>query len=95
MAMACGVVESELGFKYGIEGEKLIRIILLTINVMITVILFFSLYLTYQFTLNLKKMKGLASKYDDLISTGAWMPLCFEWIFSILTPMPWFWNITW
>ena len=39
-------------------------------------------------------MKGLASKKDDLFSTGSWKYLLVEWVFSLLTPMPWFWNTT-
>lgn len=93
IGIVCGCVERELSARYGVDEERNIRIALLSINVFITFVNFISIYITYSMALNLRRKKGLASKYDNIWSTGMLPYMAMEYILSLATPNPTYWNL--
>lgn len=56
--IGCAIIERELSAKFGINGQKTLRISLLSANLIVTIFLLFTIYITYKLRLNLEKKKG-------------------------------------
>lgn len=56
--IGCAIIERELSVQHGINGARDLRIALLSANLIVTVFLLFTLYITVMVKLNLESRKG-------------------------------------
>jgi len=56
--IGCAILERELSVQHGINGAPTLRITLLTANLIVTIFLLFTLYMTVKLKLNLDNKKG-------------------------------------
>jgi potassium intermediate/small conductance calcium-activated channel subfamily N protein 2 len=82
------IIEREIRFEYGQGENDTVRILLLSVNLLTTLLLLVSLYFSYKMRFNWMKARGFLTKHDDLINTGMYKYLIGECIICILSPMP-------
>lgn len=65
-------------FEYGERENEDLRIILLSVNLLTTILLLVSLFFSYKMMFNWMKARGFLTRNDDLINTGMYRMLVAE-----------------
>jgi len=78
IGLGVSIIEREIRFEYKAGENKNIRIILLSINLLITILLLVSLFFSYKMNFNWMKARGFFTRHDDLINTGMYKMLFWE-----------------
>ncbi len=88
------IIERELRFEYGAKENDQLRIILLSVNLLTTILLLISLFFSYKMMFNWMKARGFLTRNDDLINTGMYKALIGEVAICCLSPIPFIYNST-
>lgn len=92
--LLCGSIDRELVKLNGIDSDKELRIVILSLGSLITLSLLLSIVFRYLTEIKHLKFKGKLSYTDDLITTKSWKPMCFELLLYFWHPFPFLWNKT-
>jgi hypothetical protein len=94
IGLGISIIEREIRFTYGKKTNDTIRIVLLSINLLTTLLLLVSLYFSYKMQFNWMKARGFLTKHDNLINTGMHKYLIAELIICFIAPMPFIYDST-
>lgn len=94
LGLGISIVEREVRYGYGKKSNDTFRIVLLSINLLFTILLCISIYFSYRMILNWKKAQGFLNEVDDLINTGIYKYFLIEAFICCLSPLPFIYNET-
>ena len=94
IGLGFSIMEREIRAEYGYHKNDNIRIMLLTVNLLTTILLIVSLLFAYLMKFNWMLAKGTYTEIDGLINTGMYKPLIAECVVCFISPMPFIYDET-
>lgn len=94
MGIGCGTIEYEISQEFGLTAQKDFRIVLLTMNFVMTILLVLSLYISYRMYVNWLKSRNLLTEQDGMWNSGVWRIVAAECTMCAVCPLPFFWKMT-
>lgn len=79
--------------KYGKHKHEWYRITLLSVHVFVTILLLINIFFSYKKDLKIKILRGESATNDDLLNTGKWKVMIFEFVLNLIAPMPFLYDI--